>query len=145
MTSARGYDWEWRPRGPSAPRRIEGRGVGAGYRGRGRGGEWYDREYRYRPRSGGAPRRRLDRGEEYGSYDVVYRPYGRRPAPSYHDPYFAAPSHRRAREPRRPWPVHWHPEAWWYAIGPEPLADYDWAYGSGRPERYGWTGETGRG
>lgn len=37
-------------------------------------------------------------------------------------------------------------ERWWRAIGPEPRSDYDWAYRSGPPERYGWTGEaSGRG
>lgn len=35
-------------------------------------------------------------------------------------------------------------ERWWYAIGPERRMDYDWAYSARRPERYGWTGETGR-
>lgn len=144
MTSARGYDREWRPRHyPAhypAPRRFGE--YDAGYRGRGPGGRWYDREYY---RSGGAPRRRLYRAGEYGAYDVAYRQNRRRFAPPRHDPYFAAPSHRRAREPRRPWPGYWNPEEWWYAIGPEPLADYDWAYSARRPERYGWTGETGRG
>jgi len=37
-----------------------------------------------------------------------------------------------------------YPEEWWHAVGPEPRADYDWHYSAGRPERYGWSGETGR-
>jgi hypothetical protein len=61
------------------------------------------------------------------------------------DTRWAAPSHRRRREHRGPWRRGWQPEEWWHAIGPEPRADYDWAYEARRPERYGWTGETGRG
>jgi hypothetical protein len=61
------------------------------------------------------------------------------------DALWAAPSHRRRREPRGPWERGWRPHGWWHAIGPEPRADYDWAYEARRPERYGWTGETGRG
>jgi hypothetical protein len=61
------------------------------------------------------------------------------------DALWAIPSHRRRREPRGPWERGWRPDAWWHAIGPEPRADYDWAYKADRPERYGWTGETGRG
>lgn len=61
------------------------------------------------------------------------------------DTRWAAPSHRRRRAYHGPWRRAWRPDEWWHAIGPEPRADYDWAYEARRPERYGWTGETGRG
>jgi hypothetical protein len=61
------------------------------------------------------------------------------------DAEWARPSHRRAMEGHHPWHREWVPRPeWWHAVGPEPRSDYDWMYGAGNPDRYGWTGETGR-
>lgn len=94
----------------------------------------YDRQHFY-------PRSYRD-GHRLGSGAETYRSL--RPQRDA-DTLWAAPANRRRREPRRPWTGDWNPDEWWHAIGPEPRADYDWAYESRRPERYGWTGETGRG
>jgi hypothetical protein len=84
--------------------------------------------------------------DEAGFDDVAHPPHRpHRPTPPDTDTRWAAPSHRRRREPRGPWSRAWRPDEWWHSIGPEPRADYDWAYEARRPERYGWTGETGRG
>lgn len=50
------------------------------------------------------------------------------------DPLWATPSHRRRREPRRPWTGDWNPDEWWHVIGPERRADYgrDYYEGYGR-------------
>lgn len=104
----------------------------------------YDHEYRR------APRHSASLGYE-GDFDL-HRHHDRprdldfgRDIGRDTDARWATPSHRRRREPRGPWRRAWQPDEWWHAIGPEPRADYDWAYEARRPERYGWTGETGRG
>lgn len=121
----------------------------------------YDRGARYhREYDGGHPRARAYRytGPEYrhaarhsaslgyeGDFEFNRHHDRPREIETTPDARWATPSHRRRREPRGPWRRAWQPDEWWHAIGPEPRADYDWAYEARRPERYGWTGETGRG
>ena len=81
-------------------------------------------------------------GDEYGAHD---REYWTRYGPEF----TTRRRHRpRVRNRERYVPASEVPrgrrERWWYAIGPERRMDYDWAYSARRPERYGWTGETGR-
>ncbi len=102
---------------------------------------WYTKgiERAERPRpAAGAPR--VVAWYEY-DYDYDFRPH--RVVPSrVRDRYRPRPGRERyvpaSEVPRG------RPERWWYAIGPERREDYDWAYSARRPERYGWTGETGR-
>lgn len=92
------------------------RGYGAGEEGRMARGEWRSRE------------RRGGRRRDEGWWDRYAGDYG-------------PPPERRGRRGRSGWPSA---EQWRHAIGPERREDYDWAYNAGRPERYGWTGRTGR-
>lgn len=136
MAGSYRYDWDWRPHYRPGPR------WGGGYESEFHHGPAYGRGVRHR---GLGPRRPFHAAAPL-EYDVDYHIHRQRPTRRRHyDTRFAAPSHRRAREPHRPWTGDWRPDAWWHAIGPEPRADYDWAYAARRPERYGWTGETGRG
>lgn len=81
--------------------------------------------------------------------DEYAAPYAEEYAAPYADEYTARRPHRPRRWRRgRPVSASEVPrgrvERWWYAIGPERRQDYAWVYGARRPERYGWTGETGR-
>jgi hypothetical protein len=91
--------------------------------------------------------RRLEdqRERESPTYPRVSAPRQRGAGRRELDARWAAPSHRRARGLRRPWEREWRPDRSWHPAGEEPRIDYDWAYGARRPDRYGWTGETGRG
>lgn len=125
------YDWEMARRGRGWPRRW----------GRPRARYPYGGEYRAMPRR----RHRRRHPLPPPGHGYLYNPWQGAvyPAP---DLTWGEPSYRRGRNRYGPWRPNWRPdEAWWHNIGPEPRADYDWAYGGGPPERYGWPGETGRG